>query len=138
MTLKKRHLSCPITNGDFLRVEAVPSLDFTNTNAHLLPLALEGCPAQSQDLDQWPPVLQNLLGLNSMSWPLVLSPKAPSPLQPPNPPLLVARMPFQNGDLSEYQFEGKRGMTHGDFSREEEGQRQDDLLLVTQIHLIKG
>lgn len=29
-------------------------------------------------------------------------------------------------------------MMHGDFSGAEEGLRQDDLLLVTQIHLIKG
>ena len=45
--LKERHLSCPIKNGNFLRVEAVPSPDVTNTNVYPLFLALEGwltCP----------------------------------------------------------------------------------------------
>lgn len=35
-------------------------------------------------------------------------------------------------------LKGGEGMMHGDFSGAEEGLRQDDLLLVTQIHLIKG
>lgn len=56
VTLKKRHASCPVTDGNFLEEQKLSlSLDLTHTSASPLPVALEGCPAQSRDLDQGPP-----------------------------------------------------------------------------------